>query len=179
MAKPRQSAEDDPQTQLLPVMNIMLLLIPALLLAMEVARMGAIEVRPPTSGAQAELGHPPKPEDRLRVFIGTDGFEVSVGKREGATTKIPVRDGTRGPEDLERYDFAALEAEAAVLAERGAVDPVVLLDAEGDVSMATLVAAMDALRGSECRLGQTRTGENPPDDCHFWNVIVEPGARSG
>ena len=45
MAKTRD--EGSTETQLLPVMNIMLLLIPALLLAMEVARMGAIEVRPP------------------------------------------------------------------------------------------------------------------------------------
>jgi biopolymer transport protein ExbD len=179
MAKPRVNEEQDPQTQLLPVMNIMLLLIPALLLAMEVARMGAIEVLPPTTSAKPGGEDPPKPVDRLHVFIGSDGFELSVGKRDGERTRIPVLDPARAPEDPERYDFAGLEAHAKSLTELAVLDPVVLLDAEGDVSMATLVAAMDALRGSACRMGQTRPGENPPRDCLFWNVVVEPGARAG
>ena len=53
----KQSKEPEEVTQadLLPVMNIMFLLIPALLMAMEFAQMAAITVVPPTHGADADV----------------------------------------------------------------------------------------------------------------------------
>jgi len=58
-------------------------------------------------------------------------------------------------------------------------EPIVRVDAEGSVPMSALVATLDALRGSECRLGQVGAGETPPDECLFWNVVVDPGAGNG
>lgn len=175
MAKKRD--DEGTETQLLPVMNIMLLLIPALLLAMEVARMGAIEVRPPltTRTSGAEDHEPAKPQ--LRVFIANDGFELSVGARGSAPAKWIGLAAAAATAD--RHDYAALEAEAASLLRLGTVDPVVYVDAEGDVPMATLVATMDAMRGSRCSLSAVRAGENAPAGCLFYGVVVEPGTRGG
>ena len=81
--------EEDVQANLLPVMNIMFLLIPALLLAMEFASMASINVSPPKfSSTPSE----PKPEEEkkekplnLKVFVMEDGYRVSAdGQQEGA-----------------------------------------------------------------------------------------------
>jgi hypothetical protein len=58
-------------------------------------------------------------------------------------------------------------------------DPVVHVDAEGTIPMSTLVATLDALRGSRCHLGRLGAGEEPPSECLFWSVIVEPGSGHG
>lgn len=169
--------EEGTETQLLPVMNIMLLLIPALLLAMEVARMGAIEVRPPLTTRTAGTEDPPPPKPQLRVFIANDGFEIRIGARGSAP---PKRIGLSASAALDdRHDYATLEAEAATLLRLGTVDPVVYVDAENDVPMATLVATMDAMRGSRCSLVAAHAGENAPAGCLFHDVVVEPGTRGG
>lgn len=175
MAKTRD--EGSTETQLLPVMNIMLLLIPALLLAMEVARMGAIEVRPPMTTRTAGSEDPPPAKPQLRVFIANDGFELSIGARGSAP---PTWIGLAAAAVAgDRHDYPALEAEAESLLRLGTVDPVVYLDAESDVPMATLVATMDAMRGARCSLSSVRSGEDAPTGCLFYDVVVEPGTRGG
>ena len=70
------------EANVLPVMNIMFLLIPALLLAMEVASMAAIAVSPPKfAAAPAEKKEEEKPEEKplkFKVFILDDGSRVIV-----------------------------------------------------------------------------------------------------
>jgi biopolymer transport protein ExbD len=182
MAKAK-TEDEETEANLLPVMNIMLLLIPALLLAMEVARMGAITVAPPklTQGGAEDTAPPPKTQ-RLRVFVAEDGFVLTTTDKAGEPKRIALTDDRKDLLDPSRYDYAALETEAARLrgpASTIAFDPIVHVDAEGSVPMSALVATLDALRGSECRLGQVGAGENPPDECLFWNVIVDPGAGQG
>ena len=168
------SAEKASETQLLPVMNIMLLLIPALLLAMEVARMSAIAVVPPRVGP-AESGEPPgKPEVPLRVFVAEDGFVLAVG--EAPAERIPLADATAPAGQPESYDFAALEARARTI--KGAHPSGGLqIDAEGSIPLQTLVATLDALRGSSCKLGRLGAGETPGPECVYTDVIVAPGTR--
>lgn len=176
----RRRGEDDQDTNLLPVMNIMLLIIPALLLAMEIARMGAIDVRPPHFTDNAVGVDTPPPELlQLKVFIATDGYELRPSKNADAVHRIALADASLPAADPKRWDLAALESEAARLKALGAYDPVVRINAEGDVPMASLVATMDALRGSDCRLGRLGPDETVPDSCFFYSVVIEPGAKSG
>lgn len=177
----RKRGEDDQETNLLPVMNIMLLIIPALLLAMEIARMGAIDVRPPqfVDNAVGEDQPPKKEMLQLKVFIATDGYELRPSKNADAVHRIALADASLPAADPKRWDLAALESEAARLKALGAYDPVVRINAEGDVPMASLVATMDALRGSDCRLGRLGPDETVPDSCFFYSVVIEPGAKSG
>jgi biopolymer transport protein ExbD len=176
----RRHDDDEQETNLLPVMNIMLLIIPALLLAMEIARMGAIEVQPPRIAEGGREGVPPvaqRPE--LRVFIGEDGYELAPSFGSAAVHRIELADASRGLGDPERYDLLGLAAEATRLKALDVYDPQVRLDAEGSVPLQTVVATLDALRGADCQLGGVRRGEAVPDSCLFYSVVVEPGSRRG
>ncbi len=172
MARRREEHATTNETSLLPVMNIMLLMIPALLLAMEVARMGAIPVRPPSFADGGPVQSPTDPLPlELRVFIGEDGFEV--GSTAG---EPPERIGFAAGA---AHDYAALEAAARRRHLSGVYVPVVRVDADGSISMSTLVSTLDALRGSECHLAGVAAGEDAPPQCLFWSAIVEPGVRAG
>lgn len=170
-AKPSETTEE---TQLLPVMNIMLLMIPALLLAMEVARMSAIAVTPPRF-APAETGAPPsKPEAPLRVFVAEDGFVLAVG--EGPSERIPLADATAAAGQPGGYDFATLETRARRIKDAHP-SGMLQVDAEGSIPLQTIVATLDALRGTDCRLGGLGAGEVPGPECVYTEVIVAPGTR--
>jgi biopolymer transport protein ExbD len=167
----------------------MLLLIPALLLAMEVASFAAINVSPPKFAAQAEQKEEKKKEEEplnLKVFIMEDGFRVSAsGQQQGADAgksadstrpTIPLAKAGAPLDDYSRYDYAALEAQAKKYKQLFPHETVVTMSAENSIPMQVLVSTMDALRGSDCRLLKTMQGEEPPPECYFWQPIVEAGA---
>jgi biopolymer transport protein ExbD len=175
----KRNDDEETEANLLPVMNIMLLLIPALLLAMEVARMGAIQVVPPTHASNAVASSTPPPRaQQLRVFIAEDGFFLSTTDSAGEPKQIALTDDRKDLRDPSRYDYAALEQQA-ILMRAAAFEPVVRVDAEGTVPMSALVATLDALRGSDCRLAGLGTGEALPETCLFPHVIVEAGTGRG
>ena len=89
MARKKHEEIEVEEANVLPVMNIMFLLIPALLLAMEVASMAAISVSPPKfSAAPSEKKEQEKKDEKqlkLKIFIMEDGFRVSAAdQQEGA-----------------------------------------------------------------------------------------------
>ena len=189
MAK-RKYQEEEIVANLLPVLNIMFLLIPALLLAMEFASMASINVSPPKfSSAPSE----PKPEDvkkekplNLKVFVMEDGYRVSAdGQQEGAEagkatdSKAPTialaKPGSP-LNDFDRYDYAALEASAKKYKSLFPTEAIVTISAEAKIPMQALIYTMDALAGRTCKLGKVAKDENPPDDCYFWQPVVEGGA---
>ena len=174
MARKRREASSSMDSALLPIMNIMLLMIPALLLAMEVARLAAIAVVPPRVGPGVESDTTTPPEAPLRVFVAEDGFVVAVGEAPGE--RIPLANPTAAPGQPEGYDFAALEARARRIKD---VHPTghLQLDAEGSIPLQTLVATMDSLRGSDCRLSELRADEAPGPECLYTDVTVAPGTR--
>jgi hypothetical protein len=175
MARRRREKSDGTQDHaLLPIMNIMLLLVPALLLAMEVARMAAIAVVPPRVGPGAVGEDPTTPDAPLRVFVAEDGFVVAVGEADGE--RIPLTQPVTTPGELDGYDFAALEARARRVKD---VHPTGALhvDAEGSIPLQTLVATLDALRGSECRASAIGPGETPGPECLYLDVTIAPGTR--
>ena len=187
----KQEIEGEVEANLLPVMNIMFLLIPALLLAMEIAAMAAINVSPPKFAASANQNKKTdkkeeKPLD-LKVFIMEDGYRVSAsGQQEGADAgksadskrpTIPLAKAGADLEDYERYDYAALEAKAKEYKSLFPNDVTVKISAEANIPMQVVVSSMDALAGTTCKIGKTiKSGEQPPDDCYFWQPIVEAGA---
>jgi biopolymer transport protein ExbD len=164
----RKATDDDmPEANVLPVMNVMFLLIPALLLAMETASMAAIAVQAPRSSplpSKNTTTEPDKPS--LKVQINSDGIILEASEqRLEPITAIIESDGTT------KHDFAALEAKASVLKMQYAGDPKVRISAELDVEYADLIAAMDALRGTNCKIGAR--GEEPSADCYFWAPTID------
>ena len=187
--KKKKNEEAEVEANLLPVMNVMFLLIPALLLAMEVARFAAVTVTPPKFAAQADDKKEEKKEDKslnLKVFIMEDGSRVSAqGQQQGAEAgksadsnkpTIPLAKPGAPLDDFERYDYAKLEAEAARYKSLFSHETVVTISAENSIPMQALINTMDALRGSDCRLLKAMMGEEVPPECYFWQAIVEAGA---
>lgn len=181
--------EGEVEANLLPVLNVMFLLIPALLLAMEVARFAAVHVTPPKFAAQADEKKEKDPTEKplnLKVFIMEDGYRVSAqGQQQGAAEgksadsskpTIPLAKPGTTLEDFERYDYAALEAEAAKYKKLFPHETVVTVSAENSIPMQVLINTMDALRGSSCKLLKAYSGEEVPPECYFWQSIVEAGA---
>ncbi len=181
-----------PEANVLPVMNIMFLMIPALLLAMEVASMAAIGVSPPKfAAAPSEKKEEEKKEEKplnFKVFIMEDGFRTSTaaqqtgaeaGKaQDSAKPTIPLAKPEAPMEDYTRYDYAALEAEARKLKATAKSETTVTISAENSIPMQVLTSTMDAARGVECRLVPFLDGtvEELPEDCLFFMPVVEAGA---
>ena len=181
------------EANVLPVMNIMFLLIPALLLAMEVASMAAIAVSPPKFAAAPSDKKPDEKKKEkplnFKVFILADGFRVTTAaQQEGAEAgkeqdssgpSIPLAKPGAEMDDYTRYDYAALEAKAKALKEKASHETVVTLSAENDIPMQVLVSTMDAVRGTECKTNEIKTKDDKievPEDCYFFQPIVEAGA---
>ncbi|MCA9680570.1 MAG: biopolymer transporter ExbD [Myxococcales bacterium] len=191
MAKYRKKSEIKvEEANILPVMNIMFLLIPALLLAMEVASMAAVAVSPPKfAAAPSDKKEEEKKEEKplkFKVFILEDGFRVSTAaQQEGAEAgkeqdssrpTIPLANPSAPAEDYTRYDYAKLEAKAKELKEKYKHETVVTISAENSIPMQVLISTMDAVRGSECKLLMIKEGEEFPETCMFFQPIVEAGA---
>jgi biopolymer transport protein ExbD len=206
MARKKKSGEIPvEEANILPVMNIMFLLIPALLLAMEVASMAAIVVSPPKFAAAPPKEEQKKEEEKekplkLKVFIMDEGFRLQAsGQQDGAeagkevdSSKPTIPNITSSPECLAgfqasgmvefgktlcKYDFQKLEAKAKEYKSRAEKEQVVTISAINPIPMQVLVQTMDAMRGSECKLLKAmKAGEEIPPECYFWQPIIEAGA---
>ena len=191
MARVRKNEEVEvEEANVLPVMNIMFLLIPALLLAMEVASLAAIAVSPPKfAAAPSDKKEEEKKEEKplkFKVFILEDGFRISTAaQQEGAEAgkeqdssgpSIPLAKPSAPLDDYERYDYAALEAKAKELKQKAKHETVVTISAENNIPMQVLIGTMDAVRGTECKLLMLKEDEPIPEECLFFQPIVEAGA---
>ncbi|HLT38853.1 MAG TPA: biopolymer transporter ExbD [Enhygromyxa sp.] len=178
------------EANVLPVMNIMFLLIPALLLAMEVASLAAVAVSPPKfAAAPSEKKEEEKKEEKplqFKVFILEDGFRVTTAQQqEGAEAgksqdssgpSIPLANPSADLKDYSRYDYKALEDKARELKEKAKHETVVTISAENNIPMQVLVSTMDAVRGTGCKLLTLKEDEPIPEECLFFQPIVEAGA---
>ena len=163
----KQNEEEIAEANVLPVMNVMFLLIPALLLAMETASMAGIAVTAPrTSSLPGPETATPKDPLNLKISVNADGFVLEA---EGQTLD-PIA-ATRDPDGSTRYDFAALEATARELKATAPDEVKVRITAENDVEYANIIAAMDALRGSDCKLAAA--GEEAGAGCYFWAPVID------
>lgn len=144
---------DGTHTNITPMMNLMVVLIPLLLTSAEFVRLGVIEINlPPAAvGPEAEmLAALPQEEMRrldLSVTITDRGFFISSslavlsGDREGEPS-IPVVNGA--------YDFDALSNRLHAIKRRAGnrfidSDHLILM-AEPEVDYQTVVSTMDAAR---------------------------------
>lgn len=163
----RRAPEESVTANLLPIMNVMFLLIPALLLAMEFASMAQLPVTVPrivslpSDAPSAPLVRPLE----FKVTIGSDGFRTAA--RTGEST-IPLQG--------ERHDYAALGAVARALKASHPDEASVTITAEGDIPMSVLVATMDTLRGDRCKMSGWSRGEAPSAECLFWSPTIASGA---
>lgn len=165
--------------QMLPVMSVMFLLIPALLLAMEVASMAAVAVSPPQWGPGRQPQPSLTPADLgLEVLIAHDGFFVSTARQQIAAEAGRERDSgqptlglLRAPanaEDFDHYDYAGLSELARKYELAHPQVSRVEITAQGDIPLQIVVSTLDALRGPDCS-SKFEPGENT---CLFDQPII-------
>lgn len=168
----RRKKDDDAEVEanLIPVLSTLFLLIPALLLAMEVAPFTSVRVEPPKfcHSAVSDDDREPPQSARLRVTVREDGFVARYASSGESERTVDIPMGSDG-----EHDFAALEARAAELKALFPDDAQVTLSAESSIEYRTLIQSMDALRGRECSLAGALQGEQEPDGCYFWSVVVQ------
>lgn len=159
MPKRKRATIPPLQVDLIPVLSCMFLLVPALLLAMEAANWASIPVSPPkfTHGGEATTD---KPTPKLSVQVREDGFALSLDRC----------DGCGGEPEIVANDEAMneLRAAAARIKETYPKIDEVYLDAEGSISLQTLVETMDVLRGDSCSFASGEVG-----DCLFPRVVID------
>ena len=191
MARVRKNDEIEvEEPNILPVMNIMFLLIPALLLAMEVASLAAIAVSPPKfAAAPSDKKEEKKPDEKplkFKVYILGDGYRITTAaQQEGAEAgkaqdssapSIPLAKQGAPMDDYDRYDYKALEDKAKELKAKAKHETVVTITAENNIPMQVLIKTMDALRGTDCKLLMVGEEEEIPEECLFYQPIIEAGA---
>ncbi|MCY0989664.1 biopolymer transporter ExbD [Nannocystis sp. ILAH1] len=188
--KRKKFEEEEIVADLLPVMNVMFLMIPLLLAAMEYASFASINVSPPRfSAASAEKKPDDAPKEKplnLKVMVLEDGFLISAdGQQEGAEAgkatnskapTIPLAKPGTPLNDYARFDYAALEQRAKSYKEMFPNEVTVTVSAEAHIPMQSLLFTMDALAGRECKLARALKGEAVPANCYFWQPVVEAGA---
>ena len=163
-----QTPDDEPaEANVLPVMNVMFLLIPALLLAMETASMAGIRVHAPRSSpAPSPTTTTQKDDIGLKVRVNQDAIVIEAQGHSFAPLAAIQR-----PDGSHSYDFAALEATAKELKAQVPQDARVRISAENDVEYQHIIAAMDALRGTDCK--SHAAGETVPAECLFWAPTID------
>ena len=189
MSRRRFSDPESPigEANVLPIMNIMFLLIPALLLAMEVASMAAVAINPPNFCACESDPDQPIEEKplKLSVTILDDGFRIThagqqlgaeVGRaQDSSAPSIPLAIPGAPPSAYDRYDYAALEQRARDLKMLHHNETVVRVSAENDIPAQVLISTLDALRGSDCQLRGTSSDDEIPEECLFYRPVIEAG----
>ena len=169
----KKGSEKVVEANLLPVMNIMFLLIPALLMAMEFASMASITVSPPQHAARSEdPTTPPEREMEVRVTVASDGIRVSATSADVGAGLADAREAkpstvARTGEGDADYDFAALTTLAEELKASSPETSKVIVSAEGDVHLQTLIYTMDALRGPSCSMAK-----GDPEGCLLWRPVI-------
>ena len=166
----KQAEGEEREANLIPVLSCLFLLIPALLLAMEIAPFTSVRVETPRwSDLHDQTLEPPTKEPlRFRVHVRQDGFTARYGSSPESEREIDIPLGGDGT-----HDYDALEARAQELKALFPEDIKVDISAESSIEYGTLVQSMDALRGRDCSLKGALYGEQPPAECYFWNVIVQ------
>ena len=187
--KRKKFQEEEIVADLLPVMNVMFLMIPLLLAAMEYASFASVNVSPPRFSAASNEKKEDTPRDKplnLKVMVLEDGFLIAAdaqqdGAEAGKATNsraptIPLAKPGTPLDDYDRYDYAALEQKMKSYKDGFPNETTVTISAEANIPMQALMYTMDAAAGRECKLSKALKGEGVPANCYFWQPIVEAGA---
>lgn len=161
----RQTQNDQPELNLAPIMNMVVILIPLLLLSVVFLRVGVVNVSTPSLTPGAASGG--EETSRVTLAVGATGFIVS--SNQGEIGRVEVEDPKAARRALDRarsaYDAGDVAAAEAALRdfsssfgwselyatmrrakETNPAVEVVHLTADADVPYALVIKAMDAVR---------------------------------
>ncbi len=111
--------------------------------------------------------------ERAMLFefvVRPDGVTVSLGgwsEREfGLAAACP-------PAPNGCHDYAAIGAYAAEIKAKYPNEVVSTFRVDGEVPLQALVSLIDAVSGVDCRISRALAGEKVPDECLFWQPVVD------
>ncbi len=151
----RRPDATDPELNLTPIMNLMVVLIPLLLTSAEFVRLGMIELNlPPAAGAAtAAVSQMPQETEKkldLTITVTDKGFyiassaAVALGKKDEGPT-IPKQADTYDFQKLTDYLYKIKQKAEGVFRD----DNKIIILAEPDIDYQTVVSTMDASRSIE------------------------------
>ena len=188
MSKVREE-QDFGDLDLIPIMNLVLILIPLLLLSVVFLEITVINVTMPQKslGAAANAGEPPK---RLQLMVSKEGFWIIQGERamptipecqgRGSQVTICLRDA-EAKEPIDRYDWLMLYNTLlsikgdAMWSDHEQLEVV----AGADISFGVIVKAMDTSRFQRVPPGNEDaskgTSFSKPEDLYDSTVVQIEG----
>jgi biopolymer transport protein ExbD len=162
----RDDSTTDPQLNLAPIMNMVVILVPLLLLSVVFLSVGTINVSAPSLSPEVARGEETE-DPRITVAVGRDGFTVS--SREGEIATVAPEDAAQLRDAIDRtraahatadgeaaeqalddllaaYDWNGLYEAMVAVKKQHPSTGTVHMTADPDVPYAVLVASMDAVR---------------------------------
>ncbi len=149
-----RAEEKLPPLNIIPVMNLMIILIPSLLLMASFVQLAVINVAAPQIGT----GDPSEREDEdeeerlnLTITVTDRGFTIS-----GSGATLPGEGEESGPTipttPAGEYDYEALTRQLVELKDNFPEEEQVIINAEDDIKYDILINVMDASRELDGRL---------------------------
>lgn len=136
MRRERRLSKIDTSLNLIPYMDLMVVLIPFLLTGVVFSKLAVLELKLPTSSSSAPAAAEAKQPFSLIVTLQQDAVTI---RGSGLTvTRFPLQDG--------RYDLGGLTATLQQVKSSYPLEKALILLSEPDIPYESLVAVMDVCR---------------------------------
>jgi biopolymer transport protein ExbD len=148
----QQNQETDVEIDMVPIMNMFLVLIPFLLISSSFLHLKAINTSIPTQGAPSELVEEDKPSEvklTLLVSLKQDRIDVEISADELTETQKKSLAFSVPAQGKQLPDFNEFSLQVNKLKQGYPLSDTVLLTPDEMVSYEVIVKTMDAARGSE------------------------------
>ncbi len=180
MARKRKQVEPDTDVNLVPAMNLILILIPLLLTAMETLKLAVINVATPQIGPASEVTPPDQAPDekplKLTIALTDRGLhlyardQVIENKDDPLGPTIPKKDGEEiidgKPVPGKVYDYEKLTQMLSDIKDENPVEENIIISAESHIKYRYIIQVMDASREKK---------EGDKKKTLFPNVIMSAG----
>ncbi|MBK4737494.1 ExbD/TolR family protein [Noviherbaspirillum pedocola] len=124
----RGKGREDPEINLIPFIDVLLVILIFLMITTTYNRYTALQVTLPTADAEKAVQHPPE------IYVTVD----AQGRYAINNTQVPFRDVAGLAEDLRKA--------AAATAGQGKVDPVLIVNADALATHQTVINILEAAR---------------------------------
>ncbi len=146
------------EIDLKPAMNLILIIIPLLLMAMETAKIAIIEVQTPSTGPSPDIKDQPLPQvEQLNltaaftdrgIILYAEG-KLIENKSDPLAPTIPKIDGAAsGFPGQKVYDWAAFVRQLHDIKQAHPAEKTIIINAESTVKYRDIIKAMDMARDS-------------------------------
>jgi biopolymer transport protein ExbD len=180
MAKKRKEEKVDTDLNLTPAMNLILILIPLLLAAMETMKLAVINVATPQIGPSSEVTPPDQAPDekplKLTIALTDRGLhlyardQVIENKDDPLGPTIPKKDGEEmvdgKPVPGKVYDNEKLTQMLSDIKDENPTEENIIISAESHIKYRYIIQIMDASR-------ETKVGDKKKS--LFPNVVLSAG----